>query len=342
MIVPSFIQTHTVLLRHASVLKYGLHILRTKRLYARKPGSRDEQIKEQDRFSHMSISQLDKEFDLFNDTVTRMVDLGFAPGNWLLYAQKRLSEVYSVEPHKLNTICTVVGFDILFCQAPKGTYSIQGNIYSQNAHSNILDLLKKRTYILEEARKKSKLNSESSTKDNIEADITRLASKVSSLTIENKLAYFDQDMDLGRYQADLILSDLTTAFLQRDGFFNNTMAKPFIRSRENELLRQPLVNPHEAHLDLADAAMLLCCDSLAKNGTFVLRLADVRPGDQGLGLLQRRLEKMFQSVERWRFNHVDPRLSLKEVFFICKKKLHKTYDKYDLFDVRQIQVEAKP
>lgn len=292
-------------------------------------------MENEDRLSFSSIYKLQNDFNIFNDEVKRAVDLGSAPGNWLLFAQSELLRVHNVDPIKLNTKCTLVGFDLLFCQPPKGTYSIQGNIYSQRAQLEISDLLKKRSFIILEAEKESgKLQSTDSRK--FEDDIGRLTSKLSSLTIDNTLPLFEQKIDLDLYQANLIISDLSAAYLQRDGFFSNTMSKPFMRSKENHVLRQPLSDPHEAHLDLADAALLLCCEVLAKNGTLVLRLADINPQDPELLLLESRFKKMFENVQRWRMDYADPRLSVHELFFVCTGKKSSIVDKYDLFDVERV------
>lgn len=315
---------------------HPLRVLRSIRLNStKKKKSRKEIMDDEDRFSYSSIYRIQQEFGILNEGVKRVVDLGFAPGNWLQYAQNELLRVHKIDPFKLNTKCTVIGFDLLFCQAPKGTHSIQGNIYSQRAQLEIADYLKKRSFLILEAEKESE-RSPSSDVNKLEDDISKLTTKLSSLAIENSLSLFDQEMDLHLYQADLILSDLSAVYLQREGYFNNTMSKPFMRSRENAILRQPLSNPHKSHLDLADAAMLLCCDVLAKNGTFVLRLADINPKDPELLLLERRLKKMFSSVERWRMGHLDHLLSVTELFFICLGKKSTTIDKYDLFDVDRI------
>lgn len=319
--------------------------LRNSRFHSTKKKSREFRIAEEDYFAHLSISKVNQEFNFINENVTKVVDLGYAPGNWLQYIQHSLASIHNVDPNRLYIKCTVVGLDLLFCQAPLGTYSIQGNIFSQSAHANIVDLLKKRTYLLSEAQKSRQLSLlsllPSLTKDetsSLENDISKLANRISTLEMEKKLAYFDVDVALDLYQADLITSDLTAAYLQRGGYFNNTMTKPYIRIREKEVLRQPLVNPHKAHLDLADAALLLCCDALSKNGTLVLRLAAVDLADPELALLTRRLNQMFDNVQEWFPTSVNSRYNANELYLVCTGKKSQKVDKYDLFDVQRINL----
>lgn len=306
------------------------------RFYSTKKKTRNERIAEEDYFAHSSIFRLNQEFNFITKEVSKVIDLGYAPGNWLQYIQNCLLNVHDVDLHKLFTKCTVIGVDLLFCQAPLGTHSIQGNIFSQKTHSNIMDLLKKQTYLLTEAKKSQERSTLTIEKPNLEDDISFLASKVSSVDLNDELTCFNKDLDLSEYQADLITSDLSAAYLQRGGYFNNTMSRPFMRIRENEILRQPLTNPHKAHLDLADAAMLLCCEGLSKNGTFVLRLADVNMGDPELFLLERRLGKMFGSVKRWYPKYLNLRHNATELYFICMQKKSTRVDKYDLFNVQQV------
>lgn len=332
----------TILLPHPTPLNTLSRLLHPSikgtRLYSTKKISRNERIADEDRFAHNSISRLNREFNFINSQVTKVVDLGFAPGNWLQYIQHCLLSIHDVDPHKLFTKCTVIGLDLLFSQAPLGTYSIQGNVFSQNAHANIMDLLKRRSYLLSEAKKSQDGLLLAAENPSIEDEIAILASNVKSLDIDKDLTSFDKDVDLSVYQADLITSDLSAAYLQRGGYFNNTMSRPFMRVRENELLRQPLTNPHKAHLDLADAAMLLCCEGLSKNGTFVLRLAAVNMADPELALLERRLSKLFQSVDRWYPAYLESRHNAAELYLVCMGKKSQRVDKYDLFDVQRAHI----
>lgn len=313
-----------------------LTLVKGTRFYSTRKKTRNERITEEDQFAHYAISRLNQEFHFLNKQVTKAVDLGYAPGNWLQYIQHCLLLAHHVEPQKLFTKCTVVGVDMLFSQAPLGTYSIQGNIFSQNTHANILDLLKKRSYLLLGAKTPHEKSSPVAEKLTIEDDIAIVTNKVDSLDLDDQLAYFDIDVDLAVYQADLVTSDLSAAYLQRGGYYNNTMSRPFMRVRENELLRQPLTNPHKAHLDLADAAMLFCCEGLSKCGTFVLRLADVNMADPELALLEGRLRKMFQSVDRWYSKHLGLRHNATELYLVCMDKKNLRVDKYDLFDVQRV------
>lgn len=229
--------------------------------------SRRQQLEALSLHSRSLISQLDSHYSLLTPAVTKVVDLGYAPGNWLRYAHAKLLCEHGVEPEKAYRECNIVGVDLLFDQPPPGAAAIQGNIYSEAAHGNIVLQLKE--WALQ------KMSGFSGDR----------AAWLPLLTHQD-------------YQADVILSDLSSPFLQQAGF-SNTHTKPYMRSVTNQALAEVVTQPDAASLDLADAALVLCCGALALRGTFVARLAHVAPHHPELELLMSRMDRVFDNVELW-------------------------------------------
>lgn len=322
------------------ICQHALRFSRYALNFSRKP-TRKQKIYEQGLQSQSNIAQIDHHFSIFNETVTKVVDVGYVPGSWLEYAKLKLLKVHHVDPDVINTKCTLIGTDII-CGSPiPGTITTQGNIYSQSVHDNVISLLKEAAF----RRWNPSADGNSPDTDNsyllkelqethLEAELDGLAAAFNEFSLDDKEG-MKKLLGPKLYQADVIMSDLATPFLQNAGFFNNTYARPYIRSSTNEALRQPTTNSQKASIDLAEAALLLCFDALVKNGTFVTRLAQVDFADPEIELFQSRLEKIFKQVERWsprekifsETSHVD------DLYFISKFKRDYSIDKYAVFGV---------
>lgn len=317
------------------------------RCYAqnRGPPTRQQRLEEANLISESNIFLLDQAFGLFNESVTRVVDVGSAPGNWLQYARDTLLDIHKVEREKAHEKCTLIGVDILLGTPIPGTMTTQGNIYSQFTHDTVVELLREAAF--------RKLNPDSAKvgKDfensyvlkeiketQLELEIHDLGNALSGMSLAKKynksLAHL---IGYKLYQADLIMSDLSLPFLQDRGYYANTTSKPFIRSSNNEALRLPLSNPQVASLDLADAALLLCCSALAKMGTFVVRLAHVDLADPELEIFETRLKRVFHYTHRWSPTGTTslPNLKIQELFIIGVNKKDYVTDKYKVFDIRK-------
>lgn len=293
---------------------------------------------EQSLQSQYAIAQIDHHFSIFNENVTKVVDVGYVPGTWLEYAKEKLLQIHNVEPDAINTKCTLIGADILTGSPISGTITTQGNIYSQSVHDTIVSLLKESEF--------RRINSAGASPDpstsylTKELEETQLESELDDLTAAfNEFSIDDREqikklMGPKMYQADLIMSDLASPFLQTAHFFNNTFSRPYIRSSTNPVLRQPIVNPQKASIDLAEAALLLCIDALVKDGTFVARLAKVDFADPEVELFHSRLEKVFRNVQRWnpRDRVSSQRSHIDDLYFIGKLK-RDSMDKHKVFDI---------
>lgn len=287
--------------------------------------TREQKIAEAGFSAYSAIAALNQRYNLFNPKVTKVVDLGFAPGHWLAYARDALLRAHNVPLDEIHNKCTLIGLDILFARPPTGTISTQGNIYSQSAHTAVEELLKDAAL----RRLRGTWTPDSYVAK--ETAETELEDQVSSLTRAFGSLAMDDSLDLlmgpKMYQADVMMSDLGPPFLQELGFFNNTHTKPYIRTGRK---------PHtpKSAIDMAEAALLLSCTSLRKNGTFVVRLTGVDLADPELRLLELRLEKVFDSVSPWAPNGVRL-LGIGELYFVGEGKKAYTADKYEVFGVKR-------
>lgn len=296
---------------------------------------------EQSLQSQSNIAQIDHHFSIFNDSVTKVVDVGYAPGTWLEYAKEKLLQIHLVDPDAIHSKCTFIGTDIL-CGSPiPGTTTTQGNIYSQSVHNNIITLLKeaafRRIYPMaadDTAESTTSYLLKELQESQLESELDDLTAAFNEFSVDDKQA-MNKLMGPKMYQADVIMSDLCSPFLQTAHFFSNTYARPYIRSTTNQALRQPTLNAQKASIDLAEAALLLCFDALVKDGTFVAKLAQVDLADPEVELFHSRLEKVFKKVQRWnpRGRTSSKRSHIDDLYFIGKLKRDYSIDKYKVFDV---------
>lgn len=287
--------------------------------------TRQQKIAEAGFSAYSAIAALNHRYQLFNPNVTKVVDLGFAPGHWLTFARDALVLVHNVPIEEIHSTCTLIGLDILFAQPPMGTISTQGNIYSQAAHTAIEGLLKDAAFrrlrgILAPDSYVAKESAESE----LEEQVSSLTRAFGDLSVDGSL---DQLMGPKMYQADVVMADLGAPFLQDLGFFNNTHTKPYIRTGRR--LHTP-----KSTIDMAEAALLLCCTALGKNGTFVVRLAGVELEDVELELLELRLRIVFNTVSRWAPSGARL-LGLGELYFVGEGKRAYKADKYEVFGVER-------
>lgn len=296
-----------------------------------KAPSRQEKI---DRVNFQTLNKLqevDKIFSIFDKNVTRIVDLGFVPGNWCGYARDRLEDLHKVEKNKLHEVCHILGFDLLFCQPPAGVSSMQGNIFSKTAHKKMMDYFKNLAFQQKTEATKSIPNSDFQ----MSYFLKEIKESAGNIDLANKefqqkeLVEFTKDLD---YKPQLILSDLSAPLMQQSGFFNNTSTKPYLRAGSNPILSRPMVEVDgKSSIDLADASLVLACDLLRQGGTMVLRLVKIDNHDRELELLLKRLSKVFRFVRTWRYHETPFLRKNRELFCVCKYKIEDSSDKRWVF-----------
>lgn len=321
-------------LRWQKSFPYDLHVCLCRR-YASARLTRKEKIEGLNHIARSKLYHLDSQFDLFSDKVTKVVDLGYAPGNWLLYARDALLMAHGIDLEKIYQKCTLVGLDIVVGNHPQGSFTTQGNIFSKLAHANVLQLLKEHAYRRLAIQNGALIELESTKDSSLDSEMARISALFQNLQLKEET--LDDTLRLQDYQADLVMSDLTHPFLQDKGFFNNTTSKPYIRSSTNAALQSHTTDPLKNSIDMADAALLLCCDTLAKGGSFLIRLARVDLADPELQILEQRLRRTFTEVQRWNVEGATESNSLKvrELYFICRNKIDHLADKYKVFDVER-------
>lgn len=263
------------------------------------------------------LSQAHAAHRLFNPTVHSVVDFGYSPGNWLLFARDALADCHHVTPEKCASVLSLVGVDKIHTTAPPGTFCTQGNIFSKNTHSNIVSILKDNAY------RQFRERMEKTDGDRSPFDY------VSGINHEEDLIgarlEWERVTSHRQWQADVVLSDLGPPFLQTYGFYANTISQPHIRSAVHLHLRD------QHPVDLADAALVFCCDHLRRGGSFFVRLpllvaADGLP-DPDVVLFRARLRRMFANVHEWPARDV----LLSDQYFLALGKADHVADKRMVF-----------
>lgn len=306
-----------------------------------KVSSRQQKIHDINMTSQSKLYHIDNKFNIFNDRVTRVLDLGYVPGNWLEFAKFRLCSVYGLEEIDINDKCDLLGFDLLFGTPPLGTSSIQGNIYSKTSHESMAQFfkdaaLRRKDEDMKNLSKVDELNKSYFVKE--QTEIEMIESHMTELKLEPELDYKPQ----------LILSDLAMPFNQEKGYFNNTNTRPYLRFGSNEVLNRPMTEKVKSAIDLADATLVLTSDLLNNGGNLVLRLPAVDKDDEEFQIVLQRCRKLFKRVSSWpqpleiflKESHIIPQkdptayrarsvAKYRELFLICQDK--RDIDKLSIF-----------
>lgn len=297
------------------------------------PSTRQQKIDATNSNAAHTLARIESRFPIFLAQTTKVVDLGFAPGNWLTYARDRLASIHNVDVAKIHRSCTLVGLDLLFATPPRGTHTTQGNVYSQGVQNNVMTLLKEAAL----RRLESDLRETPEVDDlyldkeaRLERDFAAVPSQFGEADRRRPLMNL---LGYSSWQADVVLSDLGPPFLQDKGFYNNTHSKPYIRSRTNTALRQTITEPGKSSLDLADAALIFCCDKLVKGGKFVVSVRSVDLADPEVLLFESRLQLVFHKVSRWSTSEAFSSEMLKphDLYFLCGGKKDYVIRKEDVF-----------
>lgn len=307
-----------------------------------KTPSRQELIDRVNMRNRSKLQDVDNEFGIFNAGVTRVLDLGFVPGNWSEYTRYRLCQVHGIDEEKFHEKCHILGFDILFGTPPLGISTMQGNIFSKSAHELVRMHFKDiavRTAVKSNKMNKEGMNEfqqsyffEEQSESLIEQQLNELSQHFDKLTISNAAYEKGKGVD---YKPNLILSDLSAPFMQDKGFFNNTNTKPYLRTGANPILSRTITDEAKASIDSADATLVLACDVLKKGGNLVLRLSKVDPDDTEIPLLHSRLDKVFNHVYTWNRTNLFDEQSYKpqDAFYVCLDKMDDVCDKKQVFMV---------
>ncbi|CAN3502263.1 rRNA methyltransferase 2, mitochondrial [Diutina catenulata] len=72
------------------------------------------------------LMEIDDKFRLFNKSVQKVVDLGFAPGAWTQVALARMEKQ-----------AQIIGVDLINCVPPAGAHFLQGDILSKRTHEGV-------------------------------------------------------------------------------------------------------------------------------------------------------------------------------------------------------------
>lgn len=293
----------------------------------KKPSSkptRQDRINKVNMTSQSKLYHIDNEFKIFNKQVSGILDLGFAPGNWLAFAKLKMCEVYGLEEVNINEKCNFLGFDLLVSTPPVGTSVLQGNIFSKACHKQITELFKEFALKKTEQQPEEEASYLSTEQQDtlFEQELEDMERGLKELTVnDTKVSIEDFD-----YKPELILSDLSKPFVQEKGFYQNTNTKPHLRLNSNPVLNQVVVNSNKNSIDMADATLVLTCDLLKKGGTLVLRLASVDMDDPELDVVNMRLQRVFEQVHERQVSN-----NSGDLFFICLNKKQDVADKRQVF-----------
>lgn len=255
--------------------------------------------------------------DIFED-VYKVIDLGYAPGNWTEYVKHRLSTLHLLDDQTFTTKCHILGFDLILATPPPSVSTLQGNVFSKLAHESIANHFK--DVALHEFRQSDK---------SIRTEIDELALTMGKLSldklpeevVEQSLQKRKDILQNLEHRVDLVLSDLCAPFRQMDGFYSLTQLRPHQRINSVPSLARPYKDPHNLTLDMADASLLLTCNMLKPGGSMVLRLGRVLVDDEEIDFVHEKLEMVFDEVHMTQtIEHSLDSSRRGEIMCVCKGK----------------------
>ncbi|OLL23692.1 rRNA methyltransferase 2, mitochondrial [Neolecta irregularis DAH-3] len=195
-----------------------------------------------------------------------VVDLGFAPGAWS-----------TVTARIVGKSGRVLGVDMIPATAISGISSIQGNFYDKQTQQRIIK------FMSDPGRGRQ---------ESLEPQIEQ----ASYMDMERHAAEDEKSQEIldasGRSRmVDVVLSDMLEPFPQVDGLYRRSINRPYYNVKASPELQ---VKTHEQSIDLCDAALLFCVDTLKTGGSFVCKFYS---GEED-GALESRLTRLFQTVKK--------------------------------------------
>ncbi|KAK6203296.1 FtsJ-like methyltransferase-domain-containing protein [Scheffersomyces amazonensis] len=286
------------------------------------------------------ISRIDKQFNIFNRSVRKVLDLGFMPGNWTDYAKKRLLQFHDLDEEHFHNKCHIVGFDLLYGTPPPGISSIQGNIYSKLSHENILNHFKEialrdilKTGIVREDSENSyyyKELNESLLEHEVQlinSSLNRINTTWDDQSLTKKKQIANKLLKTIDYRPDVILSDLGKPFIQAGGFYSHTITRPHQRIASNAPINRISDKYNKSGIDLADASLMVVCNTLKPHSKFVVKINGININDPELNSYKKKLYKVFNEVNMW-----TPNESAEILYFVGSDKKHDSrYDVNEIF-----------
>ncbi len=281
---------------------------------------RVQKIRDQKRRTIKTVTEIDETYNVFDEGVKRVLDLGCSPGYWSQYAKDRILAVHHLLDAAFRSEGFIVGVDILNAIPPLGCTTIQGNVISNEVRKRTIEQCKEMAYRQWQVRLQAQQD-----------QVSVYIKEQEQSSVHQTVAVDEQSIkDNIDYKVDVILSDLTLALPQETGFWNSTATKPYMRLATNTGLRLTVKDGLKSPFDLADAILVYAIDLLREGGTVVLRLNGINVDDVEVVLLRQRLTNVFRFVTMFGEADSFPR---KEVYFVCKNK-NDNVDKVSAFAVK--------
>ncbi|KAL9108553.1 MAG: hypothetical protein Q9227_006639 [Pyrenula ochraceoflavens] len=249
------------------------------------------------------LLQIDEKYRLFRGGNT-VVDLGFAPGSWAQVA---------IDRTKPNG--RVLGIDLLPVQPPRGVSTIQGNFLDPEVRADVKNYL--RDYEHGRARPRQRI-----AESNEDGSVTMQELEEAEhgyLERERRESSGAQDESItseeeggGRDRmVDVVLSDMWEPWDQTTGFWKKSLSNPYLRMMNTSGVA---FRDHASSMDLCQAALEFCFDTLKTGGHFVCKFYQ---GAEDKAL-EMRLKHLFRKVHREKPE--SSRSESKEAYFVGLKR----------------------
>ncbi|KAK6004721.1 hypothetical protein QM012_008583 [Aureobasidium pullulans] len=270
------------------------------------------------------LLELDSKHHIFRKGGT-VVDLGYAPGSWS-----------QVAVSKTSPGGRVLGIDIIPAQPPRGASSIQGNFLSPEVQAEVRKYV--RDPALGRARARATMSKrgegeleeeEGATEEDVESedrDVLRMAQETTTKEHEQQeeqkqqpdeetdqeaqLSVRKRDLRDGRV-VDVVLSDMSAPWEQTSGYWIRSVSNPYLRMMNTS---GTAFRDHAGSMDLCNAALTFCYDTLRTNGHFLCKFYQ---GAEDKAF-ENRLKKLFDKVHKEKPE--SSRKESKEAYFVALRR----------------------
>lgn len=270
------------------------------------------------------IEKIDQKFNIITKDVEKILDIGYAPGNWMNYSQNKIHDLQRINAKSLSKKLYTLGVDILCTSPIRGVSTLQGNIFSKFIHEQIHDHFKNFYLISQNRANKKKMKAY----ENINTLNNIMSLKIMEQTFKNH----EKQPSFEDYGPDLVLSDLSRPHNQESGFFNNLESMPYKRMCSNQFLNLFFLKLEKSNLQSAMCSFLLVSKLLKPNGSFLLSFKNSDYRSSIFKTVHSKLSLVFNEVTEY-FNTIDEPYNYNSIdrFFICLQK--KTNNQFNLNDI---------
>ncbi|KAL7623236.1 2' O-ribose methyltransferase [Parahypoxylon ruwenzoriense] len=268
-----------------------------KQRQANDPYTRQAKAEQYKSRAAFKLAQIHEKYRIFKRGQT-VIDLGYAPGGWSQIA---------MELTKPNG--RVVGIDIIPAKPPMGVSAIQGNFLSPGVRQLVKD------YLVDFVpRRRPSTTPNGGPEGGEEGVVVEKPSYIDTERAESAKSEHDESAESDERLVDIVLSDMSEALPQTEGFSLRTLSNPYSYFHRLQNTTGMKSRDHILSMNLCYAALEFASETLRTGGHFVCKFLQGAEDKK----LELRLKKMFEKVHREKPD--SSRKESSEMYFVALRR----------------------